>query len=80
VFPDNRGIFDALAAGRADVMITDDVEADLQAKNHPGKLCRAFPSTLTRADKAIFMPRDPELVKAINDWLIPTIAADAAVR
>ena len=80
VFPDNRGIFDELAAGHADVMITDDVEADLQAKNHPGSLCRAFPSTLTRADKAIFMPRDPDLVKAVNDWLVPTIAADAAVR
>lgn len=80
MFPDNRGVFDALAAGRADAMITDDVEADLQAKNHPGKLCRAFPSTLTRADKAIFMPRDPQLLKAVNDWLIPTIAADATAR
>lgn len=80
VFPDNRGIFDELAAGHADVLITDDVEADLQAKNHPGRLCRAFPSTLTRADKAIFMPRDPELVKAVNAWLVPTIAADAVVR
>jgi cyclohexadienyl dehydratase len=80
VFPDNRGIFDALAANSADAMITDDVEADLQAKNHPGKLCRAYPSTLTRADKAIFMPRDPELVKAVNDWLIPTIAPDAAAH
>jgi cyclohexadienyl dehydratase len=80
VFPDNRGIFDELAAGGADVMVTDDVEADLQAKNHPGSLCRAFPSTLTRADKAIFMPRDPELVKAVNDWLVPTIAADTVVR
>ena len=80
MFPDNRGIFDELAAGHADVMITDDVEADLQAKNHPGSLCRAYPSTLTRADKAIFMPRDPDLVRAVNAWLVPTIAADAVVR
>ena len=66
-FPDNRGIFDELTGGRADVMITDDVEADLQSKNHPGALCRAFAGTLTHAEKAIFMPRDAALVKAVND-------------
>jgi cyclohexadienyl dehydratase len=68
VFPDNRGIFAELIARHADVMITDDAEADLQSKNHP-ELCRAFPGTLTHADKAIFMPRDPELLKVVNDWL-----------
>ena len=68
VFPDNRAIFDELIARHADVMITDDAEADLQSKNHP-QLCRAFPGTLTRADKAIFMPRDPDLLKAVNEWL-----------
>ncbi|MGL1530597.1 transporter substrate-binding domain-containing protein, partial [Vibrio parahaemolyticus] len=41
VFPDNRGVFEELAAGRADVMITDDVEAMLQSRRHPG-LCRAY--------------------------------------
>ncbi len=79
VFADNRAIFGALAAGRADVMITDDVEAELQARRHP-ELCRAFPGTLTHADKAIFMPRDPGLVKAVNDWLEPAVAAGRPAR
>jgi cyclohexadienyl dehydratase len=68
VFPDNRGIFGELTAGHADVMITDDAEADYQSTYRPG-LCRGFPGTLTHSDKAIFMPRDPDLVKAVNDWL-----------
>jgi len=68
VFPDNRTIFAELTARHADVMITDDVEADYQSANRPG-LCRAFPGTLTHSDKAIFMPRDPELIKRVNEWL-----------
>jgi len=68
VFPDNRTIFGELTARHADVMITDDVEADYQSAKRPG-LCRAFPGTLTHSDKAIFMPRDPELVKRVNEWL-----------
>ena len=68
VFPDNRGIFAELIAHHADVMITDDAEADLQSKNHP-ELCRAFPGTLTHADKAIYMPHDPDFVKVVNEWL-----------
>jgi cyclohexadienyl dehydratase len=79
VFPDNRKIFDEIAAGRADVMITDDVEAELQAHHHTG-LCRTFPGTLTHSDKAILMPRDPELISAVNAWLQPAIAAGEPSR
>jgi cyclohexadienyl dehydratase len=79
VYPDNRAIFDEITAGHADVMITDDVEAELQARHHPG-LCRTFSGTLTHADKAILMPRDPDLVKAVNDWLTPAIAAGEPAR
>jgi cyclohexadienyl dehydratase len=74
VYPDNRAIFDEITAGHADVMITDDVEAELQTRHHPG-LCRTLPGTLTHADKAILMPRDPDFVKAVNDWLAPAVAA-----
>jgi cyclohexadienyl dehydratase len=79
VYPDNRAIFDEITAGHADVMITDDVEAELQTRHHPG-LCRTLSGTLTHADKAILMPRDADLVKAVNDWLTPAIAAGEPAR
>jgi cyclohexadienyl dehydratase len=79
VYPDNRAIFDEISAGRADVMITDDVEVELQSRRHPG-LCRTDPGTLTHTDKAILMPRDPLLIKAVNDWLEPSIQAGEPAR
>ena len=72
VFPDNRGIFDEIRAGRADVMFTDDVEVELQTRQHP-ELCRPLPGTLTHSDKAVLMPRDPALVAVVNGWLTEAI-------
>jgi cyclohexadienyl dehydratase len=43
VYPDNLTIFDELAAGRADLMITDASETRFQAKLHPGVLCAIHP-------------------------------------
>jgi cyclohexadienyl dehydratase len=79
VYGDNRRIFDELRAGRADVMITDDTEADLQVHRH-SDLCRALAGTLTHADKAILMPRDPALVEAVNGWLKEALAAGEPAR
>jgi cyclohexadienyl dehydratase len=79
VFPDNRAIFDEIRAGRADVMITDDVEAELQTRAHPD-LCRALRGTLTHADKAVLMPRDEGLVTAVNGWLSQAIKAGEPAR
>ncbi|MGH8142962.1 MAG: transporter substrate-binding domain-containing protein [Steroidobacteraceae bacterium] len=73
VFADNRAIFEQLLQHRADAMITDDVEVELQVHQHPG-LCRGMPDTLTHEDKAILMPKDPELLAAVNGWLRAALA------
>ena len=79
VFADNRTVFDEIRAGRADVMITDDVEVELQTRAHPD-LCRALRGTLTHADKAVLLPRDDALVAAVNAWLGESIKAGEPAR
>lgn len=73
VHADNRTVFDEIVARRADVMVTDDVEADLQALRYPGELCRPTPTTLTRGEKRILMRRDPGLQQAVDAWLVRAI-------
>ena len=80
VHPDNRGVFAEIAAGRADVMVTDDVEAELQSRRRPGQLCRTYPGTLTQGDKRILMARDPALQSAVESWLQSQIAAGEPSR
>jgi cyclohexadienyl dehydratase len=80
VYPDNRGVFAEIAAGRADVMVTDDVEAELQSRRWPGQLCRTYAGTLTQGDKRILMARDPALQSAVDAWLQSQVAAGGPQR
>lgn len=73
VFLDNRAIFEEIRAGRADVMITDDIEVELQTREH-SDLCRTLPGTLTKTDKALFMQPDERFVGEVNAWLSEQIA------
>ncbi|NTF30834.1 transporter substrate-binding domain-containing protein [Rhizobium skierniewicense] len=70
VFPDNRVIFDEIAANRADVMVTDGVEVDLQSKLHPGVLCPAnVTEPFTHFENAYLVRKDPALKAAVDDFV-----------
>ena len=69
VHTDNATVFDEILANRADVMVTDGIEADHQSVLHPG-LCPAHVAApFTRLEKAYLLPRDAELVALVDGWL-----------
>jgi cyclohexadienyl dehydratase len=84
VFPDNTRIFDEVAAGRADLMMTDSSETRFQQKQHPGVLCAVHPEKpFDFAEKAYLLPRDMALKQFVDAWLhlqVETGAFDAALK
>ncbi|WP_334156951.1 transporter substrate-binding domain-containing protein [Oryzomicrobium sp.] len=69
VHPDNTTIFDEIVAGRADLMITDAVEARLQQKLRPA-LCAVHPDApFDYSEKAFLLPRDFALKAWVDQWL-----------
>ena len=75
VFPDNTAIFDQIAAGKADLMMTDASETRYQQKLHPGVLCAVHPDApFDFAEKAYWLQRDVPLKAFVDQWLHIAIA------
>jgi len=69
IHDDNRTIFQEIADGRADVMITDSDEVRYQHRLDP-TLCATMPGkTLTKAEKAYLLPRDIVWKLYLDAWL-----------
>jgi cyclohexadienyl dehydratase len=79
VYPDNIGVFAEVAEGRADVMLTDDVEAELKSLRDP-RLCRSFAGTLNHVGKALWMRPDAALVEVVDGWLGKAMASGETQR
>lgn len=70
VYPDNLTIFDAIAKGDADLMITDASETRFQQKLHANVLCAIHPDhPFDFAEKAYWMAPDPRLKAFVDQWL-----------
>lgn len=71
VYPDNNHIFDQIVAGKADLMITDAVEARLQQQLKPG-LCAVHPDApFNVSEKAYLLPQDAAWKAFVDRWLQP---------
>jgi cyclohexadienyl dehydratase len=80
IHPDNASVFDELVAGRADVMVTDGIEADHQAHLHPELCAVAVATPFTRLEKAYLFAGDPALEAFIEAWLGERMASGAWER
>jgi cyclohexadienyl dehydratase len=70
VHGDNVTIFDEIAKGNADLMMTDASETRYQQKLHPGVLCAVHPDTpFDFAEKAYWLQRDEALKAFVDQWL-----------
>ncbi len=70
VHGDNVTIFDEIANGNADLMMTDSSETRYQQKLHPGVLCAVHPDQpFDFAEKAYWMQRDVALKAFVDQWL-----------
>jgi cyclohexadienyl dehydratase len=68
-FPDNTRIFDELASGRGDVMITDAIETKLQQRLHT-ELCAIHPDQpFDFGELGYLLPRDIVLKEFVDQWL-----------
>jgi cyclohexadienyl dehydratase len=70
IYNDNVTIFDEIAKGDADLMMTDASETRYQQKLHPGVLCAVHPDQpFDFTEKAYWLQRDPALKAFVDQWL-----------
>ena len=70
VYNDNVTIFDEIAKGDADLMMTDASETRYQQKLHPGVLCAVHPDQpFDFAEKAYWLQRDEVWKDFVDQWL-----------
>lgn len=69
IWPDNTTIFDQLAAGSADVMITDAVEAIYQSSVHPDLVAEHPERPFTAEAKAYLLPKGSPITGQADAWL-----------
>ncbi len=74
IWPDNATIFDHLAAGAADVMITDNIEARYQAELNPDLVAVNPDQPFTTDQKAYLLPLGSELSGEVDAWLRGALA------
>ena len=80
VHGDNLTIFDQIVAGRADLMITDAIEARLQQRLRP-QLCAIHPeSPFDRTEKAWLLPREDVWKTTVDAWLQPLVERQEVQR
>ena len=70
IYNDNVTIFDEIANGNADLMMTDSSETRYQQKLHPGVLCAVHPEKpFDFAEKAYWLQRDAAFKAFVDQWL-----------
>lgn len=72
---DNASVFLEIVAGRADVMVTDGLEADHQAALHPELCAVPVAAPFTRLEKAYMFAREPAMKAYIDNWLRAAFAS-----
>src|SRR5476651_1048702 len=70
IYIDNVTIFDEIARGNADLMMTDAAETRYQQKLHAGVLCAIHPDKpFDFAEKAYWLQRDVAFRDFVDQWL-----------
>ena len=70
IYNDNVTIFDEIAKGNADLMITDASETRYQQRLHHGVLCAVHPEKpFDFSEKAYWLQRDSALKAFVDQWL-----------